>query len=75
MLTAFMWVVSAACVLGAIANACKKRWGFAVWVVGDICLVAYNIHTGSYPEAVLWGVYTFIAAYGFWKWGKLEEKG
>jgi len=65
-----MWAVTAAAIVGTLANCHKKRWGFVVWMVTNSLLTAYNVYIGEWAQAALWATYVGIAVYGWVQWGK-----
>lgn len=41
-----------------------------VWFVVDLISTSLYIYKGIYARSVLYGIYTVMAAYGFWAWKK-----
>jgi nicotinamide riboside transporter PnuC len=60
--------------IGTILNVYKKRICFYFWLVGNISLCVINFYTGSYAQALLWGVYAGISIWGLIQWGKPEAE-
>ena len=68
------YIVTAISIVGSCANACGKRWSFAVWMVTNLYFCVYNIAIAEYPQAVLFFVNLIIAAYGLRNWRKHREE-
>jgi len=66
----FSWIVTAASITGTMANACKKRWGFLIWMLTNTFWVIYDVHHGLYSQAILYVVNFILAVIGFVLWGK-----
>ena len=64
------YIVSAASIIGTIANSFKKRWCFIVWGITNIFWIVYNIMLLSYAQALLYAFNLAMAIVGFIKWGK-----
>lgn len=64
-----MWVVTAICLFGNALNVKKRVSGFYVWIVSNLCWLAYDLLTGLYSRALLDIVQT-----GFCVWGIIEWK-
>jgi hypothetical protein len=41
-----------------------KWWGFAIWIVTDIIFMINNVMISQWEQAILFGLYLFIAANG-----------
>ena len=70
MIDRWMWLATAASIVGTIANVKQKRWCFAVWAVTNIAWVAYDIYKTAYPQAALMAVYFCLSVWGLWEWKK-----
>jgi len=70
----FSWIVTIASIAGTTANACKKRWGFLIWMLTNTFWVIYDVHFGLYAQAFLYVVNFVLAVTGFILWGKKKEK-
>jgi len=68
------WLIVIASVAGTIANACHKRWGFVVWIVGNLFWIPYNLYLGVYAQVVLGAIYLASAIFGYLKWPKEKNK-
>ena len=69
MIEHLMWAVTAASIVGVLANNNRKRWGFMVWIFTNGLCVAYSIHKGSPAQAVKYAVFAALAVDGFRRWG------
>ncbi len=69
----FTWLVTIASIAGTAANACKKRWGFLVWMLTNIFWVIYDVRYGLYAQAFLYVVNFVLAVTGFILWGKQKK--
>jgi len=63
-----MWIVSAASLVGTIANIYRKAFCFWIWVFCNALWVIYDIEKNVYPQAALMAVYFFLAVWGIFKW-------
>ena len=70
----FSWIITVASIIGGAANSCKKRWGFAIWMVTNAFWFTYDVYHGLYSQAALYVVYFILAVVGFIRWGKLKTK-
>jgi nicotinamide riboside transporter PnuC len=67
-----MWAVTAASIVGTVANIYGKRWCFAVWMVTNSLWTVYDMYKCAYPQAALMAVYTALAVWGWCKWQRKE---
>lgn len=63
-----MWAVTAASLIGVVANIKKKRWCFAVWLCTNSIWCVYDFWIGALAQSALFGVYVVLAIYGLWEW-------
>ena len=70
------YFVTAASIIGTVANSLKKRWCFWVWICTNAFWVGYNLRTGSYAQALLY-VFNFVmAVVGLVQWRRKDmQKG
>jgi hypothetical protein len=52
-MTHLMWLVTAASIVGTVANVYRRRWCFAVWLVTNVLWCVYDVAIGAYPQAAL----------------------
>jgi nicotinamide riboside transporter PnuC len=69
-----MWLVTAASIVGTLANIYGRRWCFVVWMVTNILWVEYDVYKEAYPQAALMMVYALLAAWGYTKWATPSKK-
>jgi len=55
-------------IIGGILNVYKNKWGFAIWVVGNILWMYYGIITKQYFFMAQYIVFASISIWGFKKW-------
>ena len=48
------YFVTAASIIGTVANSLQKRWCFWVWLCTNAFWIGYNLWTGSYAQALLY---------------------
>lgn len=68
------WFVTAASIVGGMANSNKKRWGFAIWMFTNAFWFTYDMRYGLYSQALLYVIYFALAVIGFVRWGKPKAK-
>ena len=66
----YTWLIAVAAIIGTLANARKKRWGFAVWIVTNSFWCVYDLYFGLYSQSFLYLVFMLISAYGLYNWSK-----
>ena len=62
------WAGTLIAIAGAVLNALVIRGGFAVWIVANICLMAFGALTGNWGIFTLFAVYTGISVFGLQDW-------
>ena len=68
------WLFTAISLLGNYLNCRKVRSCFLVWIVCNLCWLAFDIINGIYSRAVLDIVQTAFSIYGYVEWGKIDEQ-
>lgn len=68
------YIITAASIIGTIANAYQKRWCFIVWLFTNSFWLVYDIIIGAYSQAILYAVYVVLAVIGLKKWTKKGQK-
>jgi nicotinamide riboside transporter PnuC len=68
MIDSWMWLVTAASLVGTLANVRRRRWCFYVWLATNACWAAYNLHKGAYAQAVLMATYFGLSIWGLLTW-------
>jgi nicotinamide riboside transporter PnuC len=74
MLAILPWAFAVLSIIGAIANATQRRWGFHVWIVANIGWVAYDFALGCYAQSFLFIFFTCTNIYGLIYWKRNEDK-
>lgn len=67
------WTGTILCIIGGAMVAHKNIYGFHLQVLADIILMIYTFETGQYGLFLLSLTYTFINAYGIYKWRKTDK--
>ena len=68
------YFVTAASIIGTVANSMQKRWCFRVWLCTNAFWCVFNVMHRSYAQAILYAVYFILAIVGIVKWKKGEIK-
>lgn len=68
------YFVTAASIIGTVANSFQKRWCFWVWIFTNTFWCVYNVIFGSYAQALLYAFNFAIAIVGLVKWRKISIK-
>jgi hypothetical protein len=63
-----MWVVTAASLVGTVANIYQRRWCFWVWLVTNALWAVYDCWLGAWAQAALMATYTVLAVWGLARW-------
>ena len=63
-------VVGALSIVGTWMLARKLIENWIVWIVADGLCVGLYFYKGLYPTAILFIIYTLMAAVGYWEWKK-----
>lgn len=69
------YAVTAASIIGTVANSFQKRWCFWVWLCTNAFWVAYNLVRASYAQAILYAFNFAMAVVGLIKWRQKEKRG
>ena len=67
------WLLTVLSILGVVLNIRKSRASFAIWMVTNASWAAIDFNAGIPAQAVLFGIYFALSAYGYWSWGRLEN--
>ena len=67
-----MWLVTAASIVGVVANIHKRRWAFGVWICTNCMWAAYDAAIGAYAQSVLQCVYAVLSVWGLIAWGRKQ---
>lgn len=63
----FTWIVTAICLLGTILNIKKSYWCFVLWIIGNVCWMAFDLWFGLFSRFSL-----DVVQLGFAIWGLIE---
>lgn len=72
MINTLMWIVTAASLVGVVANIKKKTWCFGVWFFTNSIWMIYDLSLGAYAQSALFAVYVALAVWGIYEWRKGE---
>lgn len=64
----FMWMVTAASIIGTVANIYKKSWCFILWFFTNSLWCIYDYVIGAYAQSALFLVYVGLAVWGIYEW-------
>jgi nicotinamide riboside transporter PnuC len=64
------WIITAASIIGVVANIYKRRWCFGVWLCTNTLWMIIDLKAGLYAQAFLFAVYVCLAAWGLMQWKK-----
>lgn len=67
------YFVTAASIVGTVANSLQKRWCFWVWICTNTFWTVYNIISESYAQALLYAFNFIMAVIGLVKWRQKEK--
>ena len=67
------WLLTVLSVLGVVLNIRKNRASFTIWMLTNASWAVIDIRAGIPAQAVLFGIYFALSAYGYWAWGRLEN--
>ncbi len=71
----FPYFVTAASIIGTVANSLQKRWCFYIWLCTNAFWCVYNAANGSYAQAALYAFNFAMAVLGLIKWRRNSESG
>lgn len=71
-MTVLPYIVTAASIVGTVANSLQKRWCFFVWICTNTFWCVFNVINGSYAQALLYAFNFAMAILGLVKWKKKE---
>ncbi len=70
MIDHLMWIVTAASLVGVVANIKKKTWCFGIWFGTNSIWMIYDYSLGAYAQSALFAVYVILAIWGIYEWRK-----
>lgn len=74
MLNTISWIATAVAIIGTIANAHQKRFGFWFWLISNVFWVAFNIYNKMYVQAAVYIFNSAMCIVGLVKWKKNKEE-
>jgi len=67
------WAVTAASLIGTVANIKKYSWCFIIWFFTNAIWAIYDYHIGAKAQSFQFAVYTGLAVWGIYEWRKNYE--
>lgn len=67
------YALTAASIIGTVANIYKKRWCFIIWLFTNGAWMIVDAYNGLYSQAILFAVYVVLAIVGIAKWREGHE--
>ena len=74
MLNTISWIATAIAIIGTIANANKKRFGFWFWLISNVFWVAFNIYNKMYAQAAVYVFNSAMCIVGLRQWKRNKEE-
>lgn len=68
------YIITAASIVGTVANSLQKRWCFYVWLCTNSFWCIYNAVNGGYAQAVLYAFNFAMAVLGLIKWRRKRTR-
>lgn len=69
------YLMTAATIVGTVANSFQKRWCFVIWACTNTFWTVYNVLYHQYAQAILYLFNFVMALVGLYKWGcKAKQK-
>ena len=69
----FTWAITAASIVGTVANIYKKQWCFIIWLFTNAAWMIVDFVSGMYAQSALFAVYTGLAVWGLIQWGRKKD--
>lgn len=67
------YFITAASIVGTVANSLQKRWCFWVWICTNTFWCAFNTVNGQYAQSLLYAFNFAMAVLGLVKWKKKQK--
>ena len=67
--------MTAATIVGTVANSLQKRWCFVIWACTNTFWAVYNILYHQYAQAILYLFNFAMALVGLYKWEHNAKQG
>lgn len=68
------WIATTIAIIGTIANAHQKRFGFWFWLISNVFWVAFNIYNKMYAQAAVYIFNSAMCVVGLVKWKNNKEE-
>lgn len=68
------YIVTAASIVGTVANSFQKRWCFYIWLCTNAFWSVFNAVNGSYAQALLYAFNFATAILGLIKWKRNRKE-
>ncbi len=65
------WVAAVLSVVGIILNGNRFIICWPVWIIADLCWIAYSLPKRDWAYVVLWIVFLAANVYGWYQWAHL----
>ena len=62
------WAITAASIIGTVANIYKKTWCFGLWLVTNSLWMIVDFREGLYSQSFLFFIYVLLAVWGLYQW-------
>ena len=67
-MTAITYIVTAATMIGTIANSLQKRWCFDIWAVTNTFWLVYNMVIGQHAQGLIYALNLIMSVVGLVQW-------
>ena len=67
------YLITAASIVGTVANSLQKRWCFWVWLCTNAFWIVFNVINKSYAQALLYAFNFAMSILGLKKWRKEQD--
>ena len=74
MIQTFEFINMCLSLTGAVLNVLKNKWGFAIWIIGNVSWLVYGYITQQYFFMFQYLVFALISTWGFIQWMKDDKK-
>jgi nicotinamide riboside transporter PnuC len=62
------WLITAASIIGTVANVNQQAWCFWIWLVTNTLWTVVHYRKKQYSSAFLFAFYTVLAVWGLIRW-------
>ena len=71
-MTILTYIVTAATMIGTIANSLQKHWCFYVWAVTNTFCLIYNMTIGQYAQGLIYTLNLILSVVGLARWKRKD---